>query len=89
MSLREEIEARLQVAFSPTRIELWDESDEHRGHAGAASGGGHFHLIIEAEAFAGKGRIACHRLVYDAVKDWIPTRIHALSIDARPPSESP
>lgn len=88
MSLRDEIETRLRQAFSPHHIELWDESRDHEGHAGAAQGGGHFHLIIEADIFAGKSRIARHRLVYDAVSDWIPARIHALAIDARSPSES-
>jgi BolA protein len=41
-----------------------------------------------SSAFAGKNRLARHRLVYDPLSDWIPVRIHALSIDARDPSES-
>ena len=88
MSLKDEIEACLQQALSPSVLDLWDESDDHKGHAGAAAGGGHFHLIIVSEAFAGQAMVGRHRLVYDAVKHLMHTRIHALSIDAKTPSES-
>ncbi|NBT34686.1 MAG: BolA family transcriptional regulator [Betaproteobacteria bacterium] len=87
MTLREEIEARLNEVFSPDWLAVWDDSESHRGHAGAASGGGHFIVTIQSDVFVGKSRIQRHRLVYDAVSDWIPARIHALSIDARCPSE--
>lgn len=87
-SLSALIEARLKEAITVVSIDLWDESEDHKGHAGAASGGGHFHLRLVSPAFEGKGRLARHRLVYDALSDWMPARIHALSIDARSPSES-
>jgi BolA protein len=87
MTLPEAIEARLRERFQIAELSLRDDSAAHRGHAGAASGGGHFELLIVSADFAGKTRVSRHRLVYDALSEWIPAQIHALSIDARTPSE--
>jgi BolA protein len=84
----EEIEQRLKAALPADRIHVRDDSAQHHGHSGAKAGGGHFHVTIISTFFEGKNRLARHRLVYDSLGDWIPARIHALSIDARTPSES-
>jgi len=81
------LRARLTAALNPTEIEIIDESARHAGHAGAASGGGHYILHIVSDAFAGKNLIQRHRLVYDAVGDMMHSEIHALSIQARSPDE--
>lgn len=81
------LRARLQDALQPAALEIIDESAKHAGHAGAASGGGHFIVHIVAEAFAGKNLIQRHRLVYAAVNDMLHTEIHALSIQAETPEE--
>jgi BolA protein len=81
------LRARLTEALSPVEIEIIDESARHAGHAGAASGGGHYILHIVSEAFADKNLIQRHRLVYDAVGDMMHSEIHALSIQARSPDE--
>jgi BolA protein len=81
------LRARLTTALNPTDIEIIDESARHTGHAGAASGGGHYILHIVSDAFAGKNLIQRHRLVYDAVGDMMHSEIHALSIQARSPDE--
>ncbi|MEY4752346.1 MAG: hypothetical protein RJA44_21 [Pseudomonadota bacterium] len=78
------IEAALQARLQPVTLQVRDDSHLHAGHAGARSGG-HFHVLIHAEAFAGKGRVARHRLVYDALADLIPRGIHALAIEAHWP----
>ncbi len=83
-----EIEARLRAAIHADSIVVRDDSAKHHGHEGAKAGGGHFHVTVVSSAFEGKSRLARHRLVYDPLSDWIPARIHALSIDARTPSES-
>lgn len=83
-----EIESRLRAAIVLESIHVRDDSAKHHGHAGAKAGGGHFHVTLVSAAFEGKSRLARHRLVYDPLSDWIPARIHALSIDARTPSES-
>lgn len=87
MTLPEEIEARLRARLEIEAFQLHDDSQAHKGHAGAASGGGHFDLMLVSPAFEGLNRVRRHQLVYDALSDLLPTRIHALSIDARSPSE--
>lgn len=87
MTLIEEIEARLKATLTLEAFQLHDDSEAHKGHAGAASGGGHFDLMLVSPNFEGLSRVRRHQLVYDALSDLLPTRIHALSIDARSPSE--
>ncbi|MCK5667909.1 MAG: BolA family transcriptional regulator [Gammaproteobacteria bacterium] len=77
-----EIKARLEQALSPTHIDIIDESHLHAGHAGAASGAGHFNVTIISDKFTGQSAIQRHRMVYLAVDDLMRTEIHALSINA-------
>ncbi len=83
----ERIRAQLTAALAPTVLELTDESALHAGHAGAASGGGHYRLRIVSERFEGLKLVMRHRLVYDSVHDMMHTDIHALAITALAPSE--
>lgn len=76
------ITALLETAFATTDIQVRDDSALHAGHAGAASGAGHFHVRIRASAFAGMPPLARHRAVYAAVDSMMGGDIHALSIDA-------
>jgi BolA protein len=80
------LRARL-ASLDPVQLELYDESHEHAGHAGARDGGGHFQLTIVSARFAGHDRLARHRMVYRAVGDLMPGRVHALSITASTPEE--
>jgi BolA protein len=82
-----EIDAALRAALQPSLLEVQDDSHHHAGHAGAREGR-HFSVRIVSGRFAGLGRIARHRLVYDSLHDLIPRGIHALAIDARAPGES-
>ena len=80
--------ARLNSALSPTRIELTDDSEKHRGHGGYnPAGESHFSLQIESRAFAGKNRVERQRMVYSALGDLMKERVHALSIRATAPGE--
>lgn len=83
-----QIEQQLQAQLAPTRLEVLDESAAHAGHAGAnAQGfGSHFRVRIASPAFAGKSRVACHRLVYDAMQNFIDQGLHALAIEILPSS---
>lgn len=81
------IEARLQQALAPIRVQVEDESAAHRGHPGAAGGGGHFRLLVVSDAFEGKAPLARHRMVYALLKDALRGDIHALAITARTPAE--
>ena len=87
LSMGDELEARLAQRFPDAIIDLVDESHLHAGHDGAKGGGSHFRLRIVHPCFAGMSRVARHRLVYDAVSDWMPQRIHALSVQALSPKE--
>ena len=81
MSVKEEIERALKEAFNPSRLEVVDDSDSHRGHAGHdGKGESHFNVLIRAEAFAGMNRVARHRAVHKALGG-IVARIHALALD--------
>lgn len=82
------IREKLTAAFTPSRLDIIDESHLHAGHAGAASGGGHFALTIVADAFAGQNLLTRHRMVYEALGDTMKTEIHALSVKAYTPQET-
>lgn len=83
----ERMRSRLIATFSPAECQLVDESHLHAGHAGAASGGGHYRLHMVSERFEGLNRVTRHRLVYDCLNDMMHTEIHALAIIALAPSE--
>jgi len=83
----ERIRARLDAALAPLECALRDDSALHAGHAGAKSGGGHYHVRIVARQFEGLNLVTRHRLVYDSVHDMMHTEIHALAITAVAPSE--
>ena len=79
---------RLHSSLSPSRVELNDDSEQHRGHGGYnPAGESHFSLTIESAAFAGKSRVERQRLVYKALGDLMDERVHALSIRATAPEE--
>jgi BolA protein len=77
----EEIKHRLNMALSPSYIELVDESAKHAGHAGARSGGKHFILKVASPAFRDKSLQEQHRMIYQAMGDLMVQSIHALSIE--------
>ncbi|WP_170558554.1 BolA family protein [Ruegeria atlantica] len=81
MTVTDEIRTRLQAAFDPRELEVVDDSESHRGHAGFQEGGeSHFNVRIRSSAFQGQSRVARHRAVHKALGDIVP-RIHALALD--------
>jgi BolA protein len=84
----QQLQQRLQEVLAPTRLEVIDESHLHSGHAGANSSGfgTHFRVRVSAAVFAGKSPVARHRLVYDALQDFMAQGLHALAIEAQVPS---
>ena len=77
------LQAALDAALTPTQLEVLDESAAHAGHAGAngLGYGTHFRVRIASPAFAGKSRVAQHRLVYDALQNFTDAGLHALAIE--------
>ena len=82
MNTPELIVSRVRERLSAESVEIEDQSHLHAGHAGAASGGGHYEVTIVASCFKGLNALARHRLVYEAVGDLMDKEIHALSIQA-------
>lgn len=82
MSVRDQIETNLRAAFAVTALEVVDDSESHRGHAGYQDGGeSHFNVVIAAPELTPLSRIARHRAVHAAIGPDLVARIHALSID--------
>jgi len=79
------LEVRLREALAPTWLEVIDESAAHAGHAGAngLGYGTHFRVRIGGPAFAGRSRVAQHRLVYDALQKFTDAGLHALAIEIK------
>jgi len=79
MSINQErivlFEQDLHKTFALERLIIEDESHLHAGHAGAASGGGHFKLTIVAPEFKGLTLVARHRAIYAALNRHIPAEI--------------
>ncbi|MGI9133121.1 MAG: BolA family protein [Rhodoferax sp.] len=79
-----QLEQCLRERLAPQRLEVLDESHQHHGHAGAngTGHGTHFRVRIACSQFAGLSRVARHRLVYDALQDFMARGLHALAIEA-------
>ncbi len=75
---------RLRETLQPSRLEVIDESAAHAGHSGAngTGFGTHFRVRIASPLFEGKTRVARHRLVYDALQEFIAQGVHAIAIEA-------
>ncbi len=86
-----QLETRLQERLAPTRLEVVDESYQHAGHVGAndTGFGTHFRVRVASHSFTGLSRVARHRLVYDALQDFIAQGLHALAIETENPPNTP
>ena len=82
MNTAEEMRQRLEEAFAPTRLEVVDESEAHRGHAGYREGGGtHWRIRIDAPGLRTMTRLARHRAIHAALGPELIGRIHALALE--------
>ncbi len=82
-TLADQMAERLRNTLQPDQLEVIDESWQHAGHTGAngTGFGTHFRVRIASPAFEGRSRVARHRLVYDALQDFIDSGVHALAIE--------
>ena len=86
--LADEITRLLTAAFSPSRLEVINDSARHHGHMGDdGSGESHFTVVIESAAFAGVSRLQRQRQVNAALGDIPGQRVHALAVRATAPGE--
>jgi BolA protein len=93
MSVAETIERKLTARFAPTRLEISDDSARHAGHAGHTGGahpGGetHFSVVLVSPVFAGIGRVARQRLVYETLAAELAGGVHALALTTLAPGEA-
>ena len=87
-AVAEGLERKLSAAFAPARLEVIDESHRHAGHAGSREGGeSHFHVTIEAVAFAGLSRVERQRRINAVLAAELAGPVHALSVKALAPGE--
>ncbi len=77
------IEQRLLERLLPSALQVLDESADHAGHVGAngTGFGTHFRVRIASPQFEGRSRVQRHRLVYDALQDFLDQGLHALAIE--------
>jgi BolA protein len=88
MSVADTIRAKLTERFTPTRLEIQDESHRHIDHEGARPGGEtHFAVAIVSAVFVGESRVARQRLVYQTLADELAIQVHALSLTTLSPDE--
>ena len=81
--------AKLAEALAPARIDILDESERHRGHAGHdGRGESHFRVTIVSPAFAGRSRLERQRLVHAILAEELAGRVHALALTTRTPEEA-
>jgi BolA protein len=89
MTMKERIAAKLTQGLNPEALDIVDESDRHKGHAGAREGGEtHYRVDIVSQAFAGKGRLERHRMVNALLADELAAGVHALALRTRAPGEA-
>lgn len=83
ISLAHQMQDTLLNTLGASHVEVLDESAAHAGHAGAngTGFGTHFRVRISSPLFTGLSRVAKHRLVYDALQEFIDQGVHALAIE--------
>ena len=79
----ERIRDILTEAFTPSTLDVIDDSHKHAGHAGASpEGETHYTIKITSPKFEGQSRVATQRAILAALKPEFDTGLHALSIKA-------
>jgi BolA protein len=88
VTVKDRITQKLSAAFAPLSLAVTDDSHRHAGHGGWREGGEtHFSVEVVSQAFAGKSRVECHRMVNAVLADELADRVHALAISAKAPGE--
>ncbi|KAJ2830625.1 BolA domain UV induced protein Uvi31 [Coemansia erecta] len=86
------IEERITEEFSPSLLQIKNESHMHRHHApmqGVTSTETHFRVKVVSEKFAGLPMIRRHRHVYRVLADKLKAEngIHALALETKTQEE--
>ncbi len=84
MSMQAVIEAKIREALAPAHLSVVNESHKHRVPPGSEK---HFRVVVVADAFADKPRIARHQMVNRILAAELEGPVHALSVVALTPQE--
>lgn len=84
MTTEDLIRQRLMQAFTPTFLDVINESHGHRVAPGSET---HFKVVIVSEQFSGIRSVQRHRQVYAALTEALEGGVHALAIHTYTPSE--
>jgi BolA family transcriptional regulator, general stress-responsive regulator len=88
MPVETTIREKLVQALQPVHLEVVNESHLHAGHRNSpGTGESHFRVLIVSPLFAGKSRLARHRLVNEVLAAELEGKIHALAVVTRAPGE--
>jgi BolA protein len=86
--IAERIHQKLTEAFSPSRLDVVDDSGRHAGHSGASEAGeSHFNVLVESEQFIGQSRLTRQRMINRILAEELAGPVHALSLKAIAPGE--
>ena len=72
-----EIEDRVRAAIPDSNIELVDLAGDND----------HYSITVTSASFAGKTRVAQHKMVFDAIGGGMGTQLHALSVTTKTPAQ--
>lgn len=79
---------KLTEAFSPSLLEILNESHLHAGHHGHdGAGETHLRIRIVAQVFDSMSRVQRHRAVYAIVQPKIDEGLHACAIEVKTGNE--
>jgi stress-induced morphogen len=79
MPTAEDIRSRILAALPDAEVEVRDTT----------GGGDHFAARVVSPAFAGRGLVERHQMVYQALGELLEREIHALSLSTHAPGERP
>jgi BolA protein len=78
------IQQKLQAAFSPSVLQVENESHNHSSRPGNNT---HFKVTLVSDSFNGLSAVARHRAVYAALKEELAGGVHALALHTFAPDE--
>jgi len=84
LQVQQSIESKLREALAPDHLEVVNESGMHAVAPGSET---HFRVVVVAAAFAGKPRVAQHRMIYEILAAEREEGVHALGIQTFTPAE--
>jgi len=84
MTIQTSIEAKLQQNFSPTHLEVVNESHMHSVPPNSET---HFKVVIATDAFADTRKVARHQKIYQVLSEELAGEVHALALHTYTPGE--